>query len=174
MAIKEFNSINDLKKYIDSQEGQSAILDEKQMVAILKEAGKQLESYMKYELGVFFSSYTPSVYDRTGDTMKSIKVGNPRKVNINEWTLDITFDKGLANHPSVMGQDDGYTPYLLHAGWKTKLDNVYGIENFTRHKGSNYITKAVKRFNTNNKYGLKVQVFYNEKDITNETYNYGR
>lgn len=171
-----FNSIKDLEKWINSQQGQSSIMNETDIKRILREAGKELEKYLKDELNSYLDSYEPSVYDRTGNTLKSFRVSDPKKISINEWSIEIYFDDGLANHPSVFGGDqpDGYTPWLLHTGWRTKLDSTLDKENFTRFKGTNYITKAVERFNRSNKHGLKVQVYYNNQDVTDENWNYGR
>lgn len=168
-----FNNLNDLKKWIDSKQGQGTVLNENKIRDILTDAGRELEKLLKDELNVYFSSYTPSVYTRTGDTLNSIIVGKPKKISINEWSLEITFDPSLANHPSVFGQEDGYTPWLLHSGWKTKLDSTLDIENFTRFKGTNYITKAVDKFNVSNRHGLKVSVFRGNEDVTGKNYSYG-
>lgn len=172
-----FNNLSELKKYVESNRGQSGLLDEKQVARILTDAGRTLETYLKEELKSYFDSYTPTHPEyRRGLTVASIKVSQPEKRNDNEWSLEILFDPSIANHPSVFGegQPDGYTPWLLHSGWKTKLDSTLNIENFTRFKGTNYITKAVNRFNSNNPYGLTVEVYRGNKDITGRTYSYGK
>lgn len=174
--MPDFDSIKEWKKYIDKQRGMSGILDEKQIIKILTEAGQELERYLKQELNAYFSSYDPVVYKRTGDTVKSIMVGVPRKVGVDEWSLEITFNESLANHPSYIADDqpDGYVPWLLHSGWRNKLDSTLDIENFTRFKGTNYITKAVDKFNASNKHGLRVQVYHGSNDVTGRTYSYGK
>lgn len=171
-----FNNIKDLEKYINSSKGQSSALNEIDMRRILRESARELEKYLKDELNSYFNSYDPVQYDRTDCTLKSFRVSDPKKITINEWSIEIYFDDGLANHPSVFGgdQQDGYTPWLLHSGWKTKLDPVLDKENFTRFRGTNYITDAVEKFNRNNKHGLIVQVYYNDLDVTDKTYNYGK
>lgn len=153
-----FNNLRDLENYVNSQQGQNAFLDEKQIRKVLNDAGRTLEKYLKEELQKYFNSYDPVEYVRTGDTLKSIKVGQPKKISINEWSLEITFDDGLANHPSVFGQEDGYTPWLLEVGWDISGKVGYSRPMFTEHKGTQYIKKAVNRFNKSNPHGLKVTV----------------
>jgi hypothetical protein len=171
------NNLNDLNKWVKSQQGQNSVLDEKYLRKILTEAGKELEKYLIDELNSYFASYEPTHPEyRRGLTVKSIRVGEPKKTTINEWSLEIFFDPSIANHPSVFGgnQPDGYTPWLLNAGWRTKLDSTLNKENFTRFKGTNYITKAVNRFNQNNKHDLKVQVFHGSQDVTGKYWTYGQ
>lgn len=170
-----FNSIKDLEKYINSGKGQATALNETDIKRKLRESATELEKYLKDELNDYFNNYEPHVYERTGRTLKSFRVSDPKKITINEWSIEIYFDDGLANHPSVFGegQPDGYTPWLLHSGWRTKLDSTLDKENFTRFKGTNYITNAVEKFNRSNKHGIVVQVYYNELDVTGKTYNYG-
>jgi hypothetical protein len=158
-----FNNINDLKKWIATQHGQSNALDETHIRKVLTEAGRELEKLMIDELNAYYLSYEPSVYQRTGDTVASIQVGKPQKISINEWSLAITFDETLAFHKSYIGEDqpDGYTPWLLEVGWNIEDKVQPSRPMFTRHPGTHYITNAVRRFNSNNKHGLKVTVEHN-------------
>jgi hypothetical protein len=158
-----FNNLNQLNKWIGTEQGQNSILDEKQIVRVLTNAGDDLHRYMVEELDAYFRSYSPTVYVRTGATVDSIRVGKPEKISINEWALAITFDESLANHPSVIGsnQPDGYTPWLLEVGWNIEDKVQPSRPMFTQHAGTHYITKAVNRFNENNPYGLKVTVEHN-------------
>jgi hypothetical protein len=163
----EFNSIRDLEKFINSSKGQSSALDEKHIRTVLTEAGKELERLMIEELNIYFNVVYPEssvkVYQRTGNTIKSIQVGKPKKININEWMLEITFDEALANHKSYISADqpDGYTPWLLEVGWNIEDKVQPSRPMFTKHPGTHYITKAVNRFNANNKHGLIVTVEHN-------------
>jgi hypothetical protein len=169
-----FNSINDLKKWLATQHGQNATLDETHIRKVLTEAGKELEKLMIDELNDYFQSYDP-VYPeyRRGQTVASIQIGKPKKITVNEWSLEIIFDSSIANHPSVFGQEEGYTPWLLNSGWRTKLDATLDKDHFTRFKGTNFVTHAVEKFNKNNKHGLKVEVLHNGVDVTGKLYSYG-
>lgn len=172
--MPEFSNLNELENWIQTTHGQNSILDENHIVQVLTEAGLELEHLLKEELESYFSSYEPTVYKRTGNTIASIQVGFPKKITINQWELEITFDESLANHPSVFGQEKGYTPWLLNSGWRTKLDSTLNKDHFTRFVGTNYITKAIERFNQSNKYGLIVEALHNGSNVTGRIYSYGR
>lgn len=161
--IPTFKSIKELEKWIATNHGQEAVMNEAKIRKILKAAGKQLEGYLKDELNKYLDSYTPKQYERTGNTVRSIRVGDPKKISINEWSLEIYFDDKLANHDSVMGSDQpkGYTPWLLEVGWDIRDKVNYEAEMFTHHKGTKYISNAISKFNANNPHGLKVSVIRN-------------
>lgn len=156
-----FNSISELQNWINSPHGQTSVLNETEIRQVLSDAGRELEKLMIEELDNYFASYEPKVYQRTGNTVASIRVGEPKMITINQWSLGITFDERLANHPSVFGQEQGYTPWLLEVGWNIENKVKYSRPMFTNHPGTHYITKAVERFNTNNPHGLIVVVEHN-------------
>lgn len=158
-----FNNISDLKKWVNSQNGQNSVLNENQIRQVLTEAGQELHKLMVEELNAYYQSYEPTVYQRTGNTVDSIRVGKPQKISINEWSLGITFDEALANHHSYIGsnQPDGYTPWLLEVGWNIEDKVQPSRPMFTNHPGTHYITKAVQKFNASNTHGLKVIVEHN-------------
>ncbi|MEH6944968.1 hypothetical protein [Bacillus sp. JJ722] len=56
----------------------------------------RLEGYLKDELQKYFISYSPVQYARTGNTVKSIKVTNPRNISSIQWIISIIFDESLA------------------------------------------------------------------------------
>ncbi len=138
------------------------MMSQPEMVKMLKSELKRLEQYIKEELQKYFDSYEPTVYVRTGDTMRSITLSEPY-LDGDSLCAEITFDEGLANHPSVMGrnQPDGYTPHLLQEGWSISASVQPRVAYFTDHPGSNYLLNAIARFNADNKYGLKVTAYYN-------------
>ncbi|MGD6896093.1 hypothetical protein [Bacillus infantis] len=158
-----FRSVKEIEKYIATKHGQDAVMNETKIKRILTSAAKQLERYMKEELDNYFNSYEPSVYERTSSTISSIKVGNPRKVTTNIWAIEITFDEELANHDSVMGSDQpkGYTPWLLEVGWDIRDKVDFEAPMFTHHPGTEFVKKAVKKFNANNPHKLKISVSHN-------------
>lgn len=161
-----FNNIGDLERWINSSKGQNSLLNETQIKKALRESARLLEKYMKEELDRYFDSYSPTVYERTGDTLKSFRVSDPKKVGLNDWSIEIYFDDGLANHKSYIGSDqpDGYTPWLLEVGWNIEDKVGYSRSMFTKHPGTGYIRKAVAKFNANNPHGFKVNVNFNGKE----------
>ena len=167
--VPDFTSLKGIAQYVSANSGKM-ISSQPEMTKILKSELQRLEEYIKEELQVYFDSYTPTVYKRTGDTERSITLNDPY-VEGKDLCADITFDDDLANHPSVMStetkeQPDGYTPWLLEVGWDIS-DRVQPRRYmFTHHPGTKgaggnngYITAAVKRFNRDNKYGIKVSVY---------------
>ncbi len=156
-----FNNINDLAKYIGTPKGSDQILNEKNIRSVLTKEAKRLEKYLKEELNAYFSSYDPVVYERTGDTVRSIEVRTPKRIGQNQWSIEIGFNESLAMHPSYIGEDqpDGYTPWLLETGWSISGKVGFSRPMFTEHPGTQYITKAVSRFNRDNPYGLKITVY---------------
>lgn len=177
--MADFNSLNDLAKYINSPKGQNTLTNGNQVRTILMKAGRELEGYLKDELNKYFASTANTVsgqYERTGDTLKAIKVGTPINLGNGTWKLVIDFDESISSQPSRVSssEPDGFTSSLLNTGWLSKPASGKVIPGFTNFKGTNYIDKAVQRFNKNNKYGLTVSVTHNDRDITNKTFMFGK
>ena len=158
-----FRNARDIERYVASQKGFGQVLNSINIKSVLTKEAKRLENYLKEELEVYFNSYTPTVYKRTGATVRSIVVTEPRMINSFEWAIGITFDPSLANHPSYIGenQPEGYTPWLLEVGWDIRDKVGYDAPMFTHHPGTGYVTRAVERFNRENPYGLKITVTRN-------------
>lgn len=163
--MSTFKNMKDLEKYVASQQGTSSIISDSQIIRILNQEARRLEGYLKDELEKYFRSYQPKVYERTGNTVRSIRVGKPRKIMGGFWSIDIGFDDGLANHPSYIGSDqpDGYTPWLLEVGWDIRNKIPYDAPMFTYHDGTQYITKAVQRFNRDNPHKFVISVYKDGK-----------
>lgn len=160
-----FNSMADIDKWAKSKRGQQCVINEANVKAILKDAGKRLKQLMINELEKYYESYEPTVYIRTGYTVQSIHVGEPKKISYNKWGLAITFDERLANHPSYIDQNqpDGYTPWLLEVGWSISDKVGFYKPMFTEHAGTHFISHAIDKFNKNNPYNLKVTVYHDGK-----------
>jgi hypothetical protein len=160
-----FKSIKELEKYIASQQGSNSVLSDNNIRKILTQEARRLERYMKEELQSYFNSYEPTVYKRTGDTVRSIEVKEPRKLGLNSWGIEIGFDEDLANHDSYIGdnQPQGYTPWLLEVGWDIRDKIPYDAPMFTHHDGTQYISKAVERFNRSNPHGMVITVYKDGK-----------
>lgn len=168
MASREFRNLKELEKFVGSQEGTSELFDDREIKKLLTKEARRLEQLVRQELQKYMESYDPVEYTRTGYTAQSIKVGIPKKTGMNEWTIAITFRENLANHPSYVGQDqpDGYTPILLELGWVSRgLEKQIGqVDRFTRFEGSNFISKAVQKYNKKNPHGFMVKMFVDGKE----------
>lgn len=135
-------------------------------IIIISEITKSLEKLVKYiedELKNALS-WTPVMYSRTGNMQRSVYISKYPTIVDNIITGEISFLESLAWHDSVIGegQPQGYVPFLINFGWHLKSDIQPRKENFTDHKGYHYIDKAVARFNSENKTGIKVHVYIGE------------
>ncbi|MFS1518497.1 hypothetical protein V1503_18850 [Bacillus sp. SCS-151] len=155
-----FNNLKELENYLSSGKGTDTLLNNDNIQQVLIKEAKRLEGYIKDELNIHFRSYQPKVYQRTGNTLASIYVTTPKKDGLYNWSIEIRFDRSLAEHPSVIGSDQpkGYTPWLLEVGWNIESKVGFSRPMFTDHPGTKYITKAIKKFNSHNSYGLKIEV----------------
>jgi hypothetical protein len=170
----EFNNVNEIKNYVDSQKGQEHILTLDNVKRVLEHEAKRLEGYLKDELKHYFNGYRPKVYDRLGNTLASPRVGEPRLLHGLEWIVDIYFEESLAQHKSYVSSDQpkGNTSWLLNSGWKTRQDATKPIDRFTRFEGTNYISHAIETFNRVNPYGLKVKLLLDGREVSGY-YSYG-
>ena len=161
--MADFRSLQDLARYFGANSG-AIMASQPELMNILRKEIYKLEQLMKEELQKYFESYQPVQYERTGATMDSFRVGEPY-IEGNSICAEITFDDVLANHPSVIGEDQefGYTPWLLSVGWDIRSKVLADIPMFTHHPGSQYITTAVSRYNRQNKYGIIVSVYYGDE-----------
>jgi len=123
----------------------------------------KLKSYIEQELHSSLSSYTPSVYKRTGATMASVYISKSPKMVNGEISAEIGFLDFLANHDSVMGenQPQGSTPWLLEVGWDISKKTGRTRPFFDIHPDYRYIKKAVDRFNSESAMygGIQVNVY---------------
>lgn len=168
--VKTFKTIKDLEKFINTKEGQGIFFaqNEKVLLNKLHEAGIELEKLIQDEIDMYYSSYDPVQYNRTYKFKNSLRMSNPIKTGVNEWTIEIYFDKDLADH------DGAYVPTLIDEGWDYRNRTNKDIYRFTHYEGYNFIEKAVEKFNSQNKYGFKVKVLKDGEDITGFSYSYGR
>lgn len=171
----KFTSLSQISKFANTPQGQLALLKMKsnEIEKLLTKASQELEGYLKEGLQVYFDSYTPTEYKRTGQTMRDIKLGIPSQTSPGVWNINIEMN---SPHESLFGGDEGNTLSLINTGWISDgLENNIGeVEHFTRFKGTNYIQDAVEKFNRNNKYGMNVKVIFNGNDITGVRFNYGK
>lgn len=159
--MPEFKNLSDLSKYVDKQQGNITV-NKVQLTQILERELKRLEGYIKEEIQNYLNSYTPTVYERTGNWMESVRISPVTQVG-NYLQASIYFDNALANHPSLFGGEPGYVPWLMEVGWHWRDDKQPRTYRLSDFEGTHYIAKAVERFNSENRHGIKVTVTYNGK-----------
>ena len=169
----KFTSLSQISKFANTPQGQAELLKMKsaEIEKLLINASHELEGYLKEGLQAYFDSYTPTEYERTGQTMRDIKVGMPTQTSHGVWNVSIGMD---SPHQSLFGGEDGNTLSLINTGFEWGKQPDTTIEHFSRFEGTNYIQEAVEKFNKNNRYGMSVKVLFNGNDVTGFSYNYGK
>lgn len=173
----KFNSLSGIRRFVNSAKGQTELLkmNDQQIRKILTDATKELKKYLIQGLQDYYASYKPNAYKRTYQTLSDINLGNPVQVSPGVYNVSIEMN---SDHKSLFDDEDGNTLWLLNAGWKTNWDSVAnggkGIDHFSRFEGTNYIQNAINKFNSNNKYGMNVKVYFNDDDVTGFKFSYGR
>jgi hypothetical protein len=154
--------MDELAKHVQKNFGAVMLNGSDQLMQLMRSELKKLEGYLKEEIEAYKASYQPKVYVRTGNWENSIRLNEPY-IEGNTIVAKIDFDEDLANHPSVIGSDqpDGFVPWLLETGWDINDKVQPRRPMFTDHPGTHYIKKAVDRFNAENRFWLKVNVYYN-------------
>ena len=124
----------------------------------------KLERYIKDNINEYLNSYSPEQYQRTGAWLDSIYVTKATMAS-GLVTASIKFDDIQAYHPSVIGenQEFGYVPMLMETGWDISDKIGRDTPMFAVHKGTHYIRDAVNKFNSKNKYGIKVSVYFGDE-----------
>jgi hypothetical protein len=158
-------SIEEQLKNIAKQMGNVKISNGFDVSKFLKQEGERLKKYIEEEIAIYKTSYTPKIYIRTGNWENSMELGNPYQDG-NNMIIEIRFNPVLANHPSVIHPEDesqqGYVPWLMEVGWHWHKPHKV-IPRFTDFEGTQYIKKAVERYNANNPYGFKIKVYHDNK-----------
>jgi len=165
--MKKFNSLSEIQNHLNTSEGMNLLLTSSNISYALQSEAERLQKYLVEEIDDYYNdgSYKPKVYERTGRWLESIKITSPIQIG-NKFSISITFDESLANHPSWLGQEDGYVPWLMELGWDIR-DKFNGADNrFTHFEGTHYIYRACQRWNRDNKFGFKITVLHgNERYI---------
>ncbi|MCM3274164.1 hypothetical protein [Paenibacillus elgii] len=154
-----FNSVADLNRYLSSSNGQQMLFNQDSIKRALQSEAERLQKYLIEEIDKHLMSYQPIEYHRTGAWLESIRMSPVKRVG-NEFIISITFDDQFAYHPSVIGGEDGYVPWLMEVGWK---DHSYSTPHFKGFKGTHYIKNAVERWNRDNKFGFKIRVYHGKE-----------
>ena len=125
---------------------------------ILRSEMDRLKQYIQDELDMAYMSYYPKEYHRTGLFQQSLFVDDAVDINAsgNQITMYVKFND-LAYHNSLWNGYDGYLPALWSEGWEWK-DQSNPRERFTFYSGNDFIQNAVDKYNSNNPYGIIVQI----------------
>jgi len=136
---------------------------EAEAVKVLNAEGRKLKAIALKVWRRYLGSYQPQMYVRTGRSEKGIKLKPVRKVGVNTYTIELTFENGLMYHDSVFGkgQPKGHSIMLISSGWHSKkLENRIGVvPNFTYKGGFDYLGQVQAEYNAirNKKVFLDIQ-----------------
>lgn len=154
----QFRNYNQLASHFSKNNNSLiAISSTQDFKSRMRKEGDRLRRYLQEEIQAYYDSYTPMYYERTYDWLNSVRVSDPY-VEDGAMKVKIYFDDNLAYHPSVMGQEDGYIPWLYEVGFRTRLDSVKSIYRFTNYEGFHPVLKAMNRYNSDNPLGFKIIV----------------
>lgn len=109
----------------------------------------------------YYLSYTPKVYERTGDFQDSLYAEDfiHARVDGNRIVLSVSFRPSMAYHKNLFGDHMSYVPLLINCGWYApKLEDGFGhpVYRLTEYEGYHFIEKAVNMFNRTNPYGVYI------------------
>lgn len=111
----------------------------------------------------YYDSYEPKIYERTWRFQGVMYAQDMVDIQVvgNRLSLSILFHPSLANHPSLLGGNDGYVPLLLNYGWVAeKLEDSLGyvIPRFTRFEGVHFIEEGIDEYNRINPLGIRINI----------------
>lgn len=135
-----------------------AFSSDEEAIRVLKLEGRKLEECAKKVWKLYLSSYQPKVYaehktgiagKRTGASLDSIKLGEVKKLDNNEWGIEVTFKDNLAYHESVIRKSEpqGHAIMLISFGWKVTQGSHRDVKHFGYRQGYNYLGKVQKLYN---------------------------
>lgn len=107
---------------------------------LLEQEANRLYALISAEIGAYYLSYEPKVYQWTGSLQKSVRIRTSGD------RFEIYFEPSLAYHPSIMPTKypKAFVPTLIDYGWD--WGKTPHINHFTYYEGYHFIEKAVEKF----------------------------
>lgn len=134
--------------------------------------GKTLEQQMKYEAKRFlkilqeeiddwYDSYSPVVYQRTYTMRNSIDVEDYVDIDFSDMQITVNIKQtSAAMHKSLWGNGSVNALTLMNEGYHVKSGWFKDIPYFGYREGGHFIEKAIKRFEQDNYFNIKIQINY--------------
>jgi len=143
-------------------------------IRVLRVEGKKLVQSAKKIWRLYQASYNPKEYFRTGNSLKSIKLGSIKKLDNNEWAIELTFINDLAYHDSVVfkkgerksgksSHNQGHAIMLISQGWRTK-GRFQNVARFGNYKGFDYLEQVKKDYLATADKRLTLEIQWQGKD----------
>lgn len=136
---------------------------------IMAKEAKRLYNLIQKEIDNYYNSYSPVIYDRTGNYRKSLYAEDIASIKVvgNSLEIGVGFNQSLATHKNIFDDHYSFVPLLMEKGWLSKkLEDRYGtIQRFTRFDGIKAVENAIEEYNRTNKYGITINAdgFYNAR-----------
>lgn len=130
----------------------------------LRKHARILADCLMEELDKAYSSYSPSVYQRTYDLYNSVSIDDVVKVEVGSKgsaiSMRVYFDDG-AIHSGLFG-DSANVAELINNGWTVKKDVWFkDIYHFGHYEGAHFIEKAISKYKSKVSNPFEIQVnFY--------------
>lgn len=148
---------NQVRDYIRKESKQGGVLIDDIKSELLK-----LQRCIQREISNYYSSYSPSVYDRTGNFGNSLVIESDSLGN-----MILTFDDSKAFHKSLFDDSqEVYVPILMDSGWSWhEFPTNYGgsagtspVYRFMYFDGTNYIDSGINQYLSTAPKGIKLSV----------------
>ena len=149
-----FNNANEVAKYyqglVDSGKGDKLKADlgasgegiPLVTAAELSAAADALKNYLVKYLERYYASYSPEVYERTGQLLDSVNIEMTESDG--KMQARVFFDSSMTTGASVFGGASGDKVALIDKGWAVGADNWFAdIYRFGHFDGVGFIASAI-------------------------------
>lgn len=122
---------------------------------------RRFKAILQDEINKWYSSYNPSYYERTKWFKSAINHADFIDVLVDndKLTAAVSFDNNKIESDGYWGEGTVNLLEILNYGYQVKkpvwFKNVY---RFGFYEGGHFIESAIKRFNKQNKLGIKITV----------------
>lgn len=131
---------------------------------IEKQMQYEAQRFMKilqYEIDKWYSSYSPTEYQRTYGMYQSIYAEDYVAIDVSgtQLTVKIKHDD-KAMHKSLWGNGEVNTLLLMNEGYEVSKGWHKNIPYFGYRVGGHFLEKAIETFNQDNYFGIKINIDY--------------
>lgn len=123
----------------------------------------RLKDILQKNIDEWYSSYSPTMYERTYSMKNSIFADDVVSISSSGSKLTIAVKyTDQAFHNSLFGDESVNTLYLMDSGYAVGNGWHKDIPYFGFRDGGGFLQKSVDEFNSNNYFGILVDIIYQE------------
>lgn len=127
----------------------------------MKYEAKRFLKILQEEIDDWYMSYLPVVYQRTYAMMDSIYAEDYVDIDTSGMQLTIKIKQtDAAMHESLWGDGEVNVLLLMNDGYQVKSGWHKDIPYFGHREGGHFLEKAVKRFEQENYFNIKIHFNY--------------